>query len=137
MIVVSNTTAQTIAPGESITFDNVLLRTGGNDAAECFRRDTDSVKLRRNAPYSISFNANIGGPTAASPVELSLTHGKETVVGTTMISVPAAADDLNNVAFHRYLFNCCCDLSRIRITNTGENSVIVGANSELNVKRIG
>ena len=37
MIILSNSVAQTLAPGQSATFDTIILKTG---KAECFRRNT-------------------------------------------------------------------------------------------------
>lgn len=133
MIVLSNLTAQTLAPGQSLIFDDVILHTG---CGECHRKNTGAVKLRANGIYEASYGANIGGPTAATPVQLSLTLGGETLPETTAISVPAAVTDLNNVARETRIKNCCGDYDRVQLTNTGANSVNVGAGAVLVLSRV-
>lgn len=133
MIVLSNTIAQTIEPGQSITFDDVVLHSG---CGECHRSNTGSVKLRANGVYEAHFSANIGGATAATPVQLALAIGGEPLLETTMISVPAAVNDLNNVATATAIKNCCGDYDRVSVTNTGTDPVVVGANPVLFIKRV-
>ncbi len=134
MIILSNTTEQTIQAGQSITFNNKILHTG---CAECHRANTGSVKMRaNNGIYVVSFSGNIGGATAATAVQLSIQIGGETLPETTMISVPAAANDLNNVATATVLRNCCGDYDRLTVVNTGTEPVIVGANSAFTVRRV-
>lgn len=132
MIVLSNLTEQTLAPGQSLTFDDVILHSG---CGECHRPNTASVKLRANGVYSAQFSGNVGGPTAASPVQLALTLSGEPLKETTMISVPAAVGDFNNVATATRIKNCCGDYDRVSVTNTGANSVIVAANAVLVLER--
>ena len=133
MIVLTNTIAQTIEPGASVTFDEVILHSG---CGECHRKGTGSVKLRCNGVYELHFSANIGGATAATPVQLTLEIGGEPLPETTMISVPTAAADLNNVATATLLKNCCGDYDRVTVANTGTEPVTVGANPVLYVKRV-
>lgn len=133
MIILSNTTEQTIQAGQSITFNNKILHTG---CAECHRANTGSVKMRANGIYVVSFSGNIGGATAATAVQLSIQIGGETLPETTMISIPAAANDLNNVATTTVLRNCCGDYDRLTVVNTGTEPVIVGANSAFTVRRV-
>ena len=134
MIVLTNLTAQTLAPGASLVFDQVRVKSGCN---ECWRNPSTSVKLRNKGIYDIDFNANIGGATAATPVQLSVQLGGETLPETTMISVPAAAGVLNSVSTATAVRNCCCDFDRVTITNTGAVPVDVGANSALRIGRHG
>ena len=57
MIELSNTTAQTIAPGQSLTFDTVILKSG---CAETHRTNSGIVTLRAKcAIYEVHFAANI------------------------------------------------------------------------------
>lgn len=132
MILLSNTTEQTLETNQSITFDEVILHTG---CAECHRPNTNSVKLRANGIYDICFHANVGGPTAATAVQLNVTLGETPLPETTMISVPAAVDDRNNVGAATAVRNCCGDFDRIRVTNTGANSIIIAPNSALKISR--
>ena len=60
MIELSNTTAQTIQPGQSLTFDTVILRSG---CSEAHRRNSGIVTLRAScATYEAHFAANVTGP---------------------------------------------------------------------------
>lgn len=131
MIVLSNSTEQTLIPGQSITFDLVKLHTG---CGECHRAGTSSVKLRCNGVYDVSFAGNIGG-TVTGPVQLVIELGGDPLTETTMISTPSAVGDLNNVASGTYVRNCCGDYDRITVTNNGTSDVVVGANSVLKIGR--
>lgn len=62
--------------------------------------------------------------------------GGETLPETTMISVPAAANDLNNVSTTTILRNCCGDYDRLTVVNTGTVPVIVDANTAFAVRRV-
>lgn len=133
MIVLSNTAAQTITPGQSIIFDEVLLHTG---SAECHRRNTASVNMKSQGIYAVSFSGNIGG-VAAGATQLSINAGGSPLPETTMISTTAAAGDLNNVSTETRVSNqCCCDYSNLAVTNTGTTDITVGANSAFVVNRV-
>lgn len=132
MIVLSNTLAQTLAVGESITFDRVILHTG---CGECHRANSQSVKMRAHGIYEIHFSGNISG-TAANPVQLSILVGGEPLPETTMIVTPAAAGDQFNVATATAVKNCCGDYDRVTITNTGTAPVLVETDTLLFVKRV-
>lgn len=133
MILLSNTTEQTLQPGQSITFDDVILHSGCD---VCHRNNTNSVKLRANGNYDICFHANIGGETAATPVQLQITLGGDSPLPETlMLSVPAATTDRNNVGTATTLKNCCGDYDRVFVTNTGTVPVIVAPNSALKIGR--
>lgn len=131
MIVLSNSTEQTLTPGQSITFDLVKLHTG---CGECHRTGTSSVKLRCNGVYDVSFAGNIGG-TVAGPLQLVIELDGDPLTETTMISTPSAVGDLNNVARGTYVRNYCGDYDRITVTNNGTSDVVVGANSVLKIGR--
>lgn len=131
MISLSNTTAQTLEPGQSITFNIVILHTG---CGECHRNNSSSVKLKARGIYEVSFSANIGA-TAAGAAQLSIQAGGDTLPESTMISTTAAAGDLNNVAKTIPIKNCCDDYDRITVTNTGTTTVTVGTNPVLFISR--
>ena len=62
MIELSNTAAQTIAPGQSLTFDTVLLKTG---CAEAHRNNSGIVTLEADcAVYEIHFADRCGHSSA-------------------------------------------------------------------------
>lgn len=133
MIVLSNSTAQTVAVGESLTFDTEILHTG---CAECHRKGSSSIKMRAaNGLYKVYFGANIGGTT---PTELTLNVALsgDNLSETTMKSVPAATTDFNNVSASTLLRNCCLDNDRITVTNTGDAEIVVDAHPVFYVERL-
>lgn len=135
MISLSNTTDQTVAVGQSITFDTVLLKS--KNGAECHRKNSSSVKLcARPATYEVHFAANVTGTAAGTPVQLSIAIGGETINESTMIYTPAAANAVDNISTDIPISNCCCDYDRVTVTNTGTVPVIVSANPVLFVHRI-
>lgn len=135
MIVLSNTIAQTLAPGQSLTFDTVVLHTG---CGECHRANSGSVNLRANQGiYECQFRANIGAETAGDAAQIALDLDGSPLLETTMISTTAAADDLNNVCCQTAVKTCCCGGNdTITVTNTGTTTITVGANPCLYIKRV-
>ena len=136
MIVLSNTIAQTIQPGQSLTFNYTVLHTG---CAECHREGSGAVGLRAgNSVYDISFGANIATATASAPVQLALAIDGSPLLETTMISTPSQANVFNNVSRETRVSTCCCNGGRgaVTVVNTGTNPVTVGANPRLSIKRV-
>ena len=133
MIELSNTTAQTIQPGQSLTFDTVILKSG---CAEAHRTNSGIITLRADcAIYEVHFAANVSG-TAAGPVQLAIALDGEPLTETTMISTVGAAGDLNNVATAILVRTGCGCCGRVTVQNTGTAAAIVGANPALFVKRV-
>lgn len=58
------------------------------------------------AKYEVSFNANISGATAGTPVALALFEDGIIVPGTTMIATVTAAGDVSNVSFENTIEVC-------------------------------
>lgn len=133
MIELSNTTAQTIAPGQTLTFDSVLLKGG---FAEAHRTNSGIITLKcKCSIYEVHFAANIAG-TAAGPIQLSIELDGEPLAETTMIATPTVAADATNVATATLIrtdSNCC---GRVTVVNTGSSDVIVSPNPALFVKRV-
>lgn len=133
MIELSNSVQQTIPVGGSVSFDKVLLASGRR---ECFNRMVPtSVKLRGEGIYDIEFHGNVTSDPAAA-VQLSIAVGGSPIVQTTMNATPAAANDLVNVSAGTYLRNCCCDLDRVSVINTGTVPVILAANSSFRIAHL-
>ena len=133
MIELSNTAAQTIAPGQSLTFDTVLLKTG---CAEAHRSNSGIVTLKADcAVYEIHFAANISA-TAAGTAQLAISLDGEPLIETTMINTISTAGDPDNAATATLVKTGCGCCGKISITNTGTTSVIVSANPALFVKRV-
>lgn len=133
MIELSNTAAQTIAPGQSLTFDTVLLKTG---CAEAHRSNSGIVTLKADcAVYEIHFAANISA-TAAGTAQLAISLDGEPLIETTMINTISTAGDPDNAATATLVKTGCGCCGKISVTNTGTTSVIVSPNSALFVKRV-
>lgn len=133
MIVLSNTNAQTLEPGDSITFNLVTLHTGNG---ECHRANTKSVKLRQFGIYDVSFNGNVNVNTNGGQANLAVQAGGETLPETTMTSTSSTAGQINNIAARTKFKNCCCDYDRLTVTNIGTTTVIVSASSSFVVSRV-
>lgn len=132
MIELTNTTAQTIQPGGAVTFDKILLKTG---CGECFNAMLPtSVKLRSNGIYDAEFNGNITG-AANAILQLAIAVANRPLPQTAMNAVPAAANNLVNVSAGTYIKDCCCDLDRISIVNSGTTPVTIAPNSSFRIAR--
>lgn len=134
MINLSNTTAQTLAAGQSITFDLVPIHTG---CCECHREGSSLVSIKgQRSIFDIDFSANIGA-TAQGVAQISVMLDGEALREGTMISTTAAAGDLNNVSVSGIkVRNCGCNCSRISVTNTGTTEITVDEGSLLAIKRV-
>lgn len=133
MIKLSNSAAQTILPGQAVTFDKKTLHTG---RGECFNPQLPtSAKLCFEGVYEIHFNGNITANAAATPIQLSLAIGGSPLVDTKMSVTPAAAGTLVNVSASTILKNCCCDLSRISVINSGTNPLVLAPDSNFYIVR--
>lgn len=132
MMVLSNTTEQTLQPGQVATFDTMVLRTGCNET----HRLNSGVVLVRQGCFRVSFSGNITG-TAAGPVQLALALDGSPLTETTMINSIGTAGDLENASAQTAFRSCpgCC--SRITVMNTGTVPVVIGANPSLTVTRVG
>jgi hypothetical protein len=133
MIILSNSIAQTINPGQSATFDTVIMKKG---CSECFRPGSGAVFLRKYpATYDIDFSGNIG-TAAAGTAQLAIAAGSAPMLNTTMISETAAAGDLNSVSKRTAIDTCGCGAESCTIVNTGTEPVTLGANPTFYIRRI-
>lgn len=133
MIQLTNTAAQTLAPGQALTFDTVILRSG---CGEAHRKNSGIVTLRAScATYEAHFAASVTG-TAAGPVQLAIALDGEPLPETTMIASVATAGDLGNVATATLVRTGCGCCPRLSVVNSGTAPVTVGANPAFFVKRV-
>lgn len=133
MIILSNSTAQTLAAGQSLTFDTVILHTG---CAECHRNNSGSVGLvAKGAIYDVSFHANIGG-VEAGDAQLSIVYEGSPLNETLMQRTTATAGDLDNVGADTGIKTCCCGSANVIVVNTGTTPINVGANPCLKIRRV-
>lgn len=137
MIVLSNTTAQTLQPGESITFDVVSMHTGQGECCNMPNRlGSTSVKMKNNGIYALEFHGNITSATQGDLTQLHITVGGESLAETVMQVSTPIADYISNVGAATRFKNCCCDYDRVRVTNTGAVAVTVQPNTSFIVGRV-
>lgn len=128
MVVLSTTAEQTLQPGQTISFDNLVTWSGCGEVA----RSGGPLGLRfENAVYELSFNANVTGETAAEPVQLSISLGGSALPETTMIYTPAAANAVGNVSASTYVRTRQGLSNQVTVTNSGANPIIVSPNASL------
>lgn len=130
MLVLSNSTPQTLSTGESLIFDTVVFK--ADECMCCHRKNSPSVKLmKKGHKYRIDFHANIGPSGAATPTSLILRNEGDNLPETLMIAPTIADGTFANVSAGTILRNCCCETARITVTNVGDNDMIVAAGSSL------
>lgn len=137
MLVLTNTNEQVLAPGQAITFDLTLLRTCSN--AERLNNGTGNPELVNGNIFDIDFSANIAGQ-AAGQIELSVYYDGDVIPATQMISTPAAANELNNVARPGIKVRkggCCKESKTITVRNSSTTSTIIlpAKSARLTIKR--
>lgn len=136
MIELSILAAQTLQPGQPISFNNVIHNRG---CGECFSRQLPtSVKLKGGcgAIYTVQFSGNITSATAGDTVQIALAIGGQPLVETAMNATPAAAGALVNVGTGTYITITCADLDRVSVINTGATAVTIAQNSNLRIRRV-
>lgn len=134
MIVLTNTIAQELQPGQSIIFDETVVSSG---CGECHRNGTGTVFLNRanGSVYDVHFSGNV---TATAASQLSIQTGGAPLPETTMMVAPqAATTDYVNVSAATAIKNTCGYYNNVTVTNTGTDPLTVAANSCLYISRIG
>lgn len=129
MIVLSNTTAQTIQSGAAATFDVVKIHTG---CGEFHRAGSGSVRLRAGL-YAFEFTGNVGGAAGTQP-NLAIAVDGDPLPETTMAETVALATDVHNVHASTKFCNRFGG-STVTVVNTGSTPVELAANPALVVKR--
>ena len=133
MIKLTNLTAQTVQPGESVTFSTIMRKSG---CAECFRLGTSSVKLcKRPASYEAVFQANVTTDTAGI-AQLSFGLSGDILPESTMVRQIATANAFDSISLSDLISINCCDFDRLSVTNTGTIPVIISTNPLFYVKRV-
>lgn len=132
MVVLKNTTAQTLQPGQSITFDDLVTWSGNGECA----RSGGPVGLRfSGATYKLYFKAIVTGATAADPVQLSIALGGAALPETNAVYTPAAANAVGTISAETYAKTCVGLNNSVTVTNSGSFPIIVQPNSMLSVIR--
>lgn len=136
MIELRNATSQTLQPGQALTFNGDVTKTGCD---VCFNRQIPtSAKLKNScALYKLEFSGNVASPTAGAATQLAIAVNGTPLVETAMNSTPSTANVLNNVGTGTYYRPGCADLNRISVINAGTVPVTVAQNSNLRISRRG
>ena len=133
MIILTNSTSLTLGPGQSATFDTVVLHTG---CAECYRIGSGAVTLRmQNAMYEIAAGGNIGATTAGGVANLTVFLNGSPLPEMVMNSTNAAVGDVSNVFRETAVRTCCCGAETATIRNNGDTTIVL-ENPIFKIKRV-
>lgn len=133
MIKLTNLTAQTVQPGQSVTFSTIMKRSG---CAECFRLGTGSVKLcKRPATYEAYFQANVTTETVGV-AQLSFALAGDMLPESTVVRQITTANAFDSISLQDLISVNCCDFDRLTVTNTGAVPVVISTNPLLYIKRV-
>lgn len=132
MIVLCNTTAQTLKPGESLIFDNTVIRSG---CAEYHSDHSSSVLILKPGIYEIHFTGNIAGTEDDSTAKVAVRVGPNTLSETTMMKTACPKECYSNVAAAT-IVRCETKGKDIGVTNIGDAPIVVAPHSSIFVKRV-
>lgn len=132
MIVLSNTTAQTLKPGESLIFDNTVIRSG---CAEYHSDHSPSVLILKPGMYEIHFTGNVAGVEDESTLRLGIRVGSNTMSETTMMKTVCHKEHYSNVAAAT-IMRCETKGKAIGVTNIGAVPIVIAPHSSVFVKRV-
>lgn len=132
MIVLSNTTAQTLKPGESLIFDNTVIQSG---CAEYHSDHSSSVLILKPGMYEIHFTGNVAGIEDESTLRLGIRMGSNTLSETTMIKTVCHKEHYSNVAAAT-IVRCETKGKDIGVTNIGAVPIVIAPHSSVFVKRV-
>ena len=132
MIVLSNTTAQTLKPGESLIFDNTVIQSG---CAEYHSDHSSSVLILKPGMYEIHFTGNVAGIEDESTLRLGIRAGSNTLSETTMMKTVCHKEHYSNVAAAT-IVRCETKGKAIGVTNIGAVPIVIAPHSSIFVKRV-
>lgn len=132
MIVLSNTAAQTLTPGESLIFDNTVIQSG---SAEHHADNSASVLMLKPGMYEIHFTGNVAGVTDESTMMLGVRVGSNTLLETTMMKTACLKECYSNVA-SATIVRCETKGMDIGVTNIGTTPITIAPHSSIFVKRV-
>lgn len=137
MIEVSNLTAQTLTPGQALTFNNVIHQSCCK-RSECFSKQLPtSVRLTGgcNAIYNVEFHGNVSA-AEGDIIRLFLALAGQPLVETEMRVTPTGAPNSSNVSAGTYVVLNCSDADRISVVNGGTTNVAIAENANLRIRRV-
>ena len=145
MIVLSNSAAQVIPVGGTVTFNLTVIHTGcdrnGCGGSEYHRQGSGVVRLRgksRSCPsiFDVFFKGNITSEGAGTDVRLAIAIDGTPLNETTMVTTVGTANSFENMAAMTALKVCPGKDVSLSVTNTGTTPVTLDANSALYIRRI-
>lgn len=131
MIVLSNNTAQTLKPGESLIFDNTVIQSG---CAEYHSDNSSSVLMLKPGMYEIHFTGNVAGIEDDSTLRLAVRVGSSTLSETTMMTA-RPKEQYSNVAAAT-IVRCGTKGTDIGVTNIGAVPIVIAPHSSIFIKRV-
>lgn len=131
MIVLSNNTAQTLKPGESLIFDNTVIQSG---CAEYHSDHSSSVLMLKPGMYEIHFTGNVAGIEDDSTLRLAVRVGSSTLSETTMMTA-RPKEQYSNVAAAT-IVRCGTKGTDIGVTNIGAVPIVIAPHSSIFIKRV-
>lgn len=131
MIVLSNTTAQTLKSGESLIFDNTVIQSG---CAEYHSDHSSSVLMLKPGMYEIHFTGNVAGIEDDSTLRLAVRVGSSTLSETTMMTA-RPKEQYSNVAAAT-IVRCGTKGTDIGVTNIGAVPIVIAPHSSIFIKRV-
>lgn len=133
MLLLSNLAAQTLQPGQAVTFDVVKIKAG---CGECFNRQLpQSARLNGNGTWDLNFSGNVTSATAGDNVQLAIAVAGQPLTETAMNRTITTANNLENIATATAYRVCCCDANRVSVINTGTVAVTLAPNSAFLIER--
>lgn len=132
MIVLSNTNAQTLTPGESLIFDNTVIQSG---CAEHHADNSASVLILKPGMYEIHFTGNVAGIEDDSTTKVAVRVGPNTLSETTMMKTVCPKEHYSNVAAAT-IVRCETKGKDIGVTNIGAAPIVIAPHSSIFVKRV-
>ena len=132
MIVLSNTNAQTLTPGESLIFDNTVIQSG---CAEHHADNSASVLMLKPGMYEIHFTGNVAGIEDESTLRLGIRVDSNTLSETTMMKTVCRKEYYSNVAAAT-IVRCETKGKDIGVTNIGAAPIVIAPHSSIFVKRV-
>ena len=132
MIVLCNTTAQTLKPGESLIFDSTVIQSG---CAEHHSDHSSSVIILKPGMYEIHFTGNVAGIEDESTLRLGIRVGSNTLSETTMMKTVCHKEHYSNVAAAT-IVRCETKGKAIGVTNIGAVPIVIAPHSSIFVKRV-
>lgn len=125
MIILTNSSSLTLGPGQSATFDTIVMQSKGG--AECYRNGSGAVQLvARNALYSVGAGANIGA-SEVGQANLTVFLNGSPMPEMVMNSATAAVGDTNNVYRETRVKTChpCCASETVTLVNNGDTTIVM------------